>query len=85
MNIKSIWAWVIRPFTEVSPMSEVETASLPDLPPVSEAALLPMPAVVAPKPASALNTDTLKAVLTALGHDLDAVWDDAIALARKAL
>lgn len=83
MNIKSIWAWVIRPFTEESPMSEVDSAlaevtgNVVVIEPVAVAV-----AAVAPAPVS---TDTLKAVLTALGHDLDAVWDDAIALARKAL
>jgi hypothetical protein len=32
-----------------------------------------------------VNTDTLKALLKTLGHDLDAVWDEAIALAKKAV
>lgn len=40
----------------------------------------------APAPASAaLDTDKLKAILAVLGHDLEAVWDDAVALAKKAI
>lgn len=34
---------------------------------------------------AALDTDKLKAILAVLGHDLGAVWDDAVALAKKAI
>jgi hypothetical protein len=36
-------------------------------------------------PETPVDTETLKALLKTLGHDLDAVWDEAIALAKKKL
>jgi hypothetical protein len=53
---------------------------------IAEQALIAaVPAQVAPIVAAVLNTDVLKGVLLALGHDLGPVWDDAVALAKKAL
>lgn len=53
---------------------------------VAETALVAaVPAPLAPIVAAAINTDVLKGVLLALGHDLGPVWDDAVALAKKAL
>ena len=53
---------------------------------IAEQALIAaVPAQMAPIVAAVLNTDVLKGVLLALGHDLGPVWDDAVALAKKAL
>jgi hypothetical protein len=45
---------------------------------------LPMADAPVETPDVPVNTDTLKALLKTLGHDLDAVWEEAIALAKKA-
>lgn len=90
MNVlKSFLAWVTGPLKpEVVPMSEVTDSASPALAPAPAATAVPVvappPAPVAPVSPGPVSTDTLKAVLIALGHDLDAVWDDAVALARKA-
>ncbi len=53
---------------------------------IAETALIAaVPAPLAPIVAAVINTDVLKGVLLALGHDLGPVWDDAVALAKKAL
>lgn len=52
---------------------------------VETALVAAVPAPAAPIVAAVLNTDVLKSVLLALGHDLGPVWDDAVALAKKAL
>jgi hypothetical protein len=77
--IESLKAWLSGLFTTKEPVMADETnASTTDIETVAAA-----PAVEAPT--TAVNTDTLKSILSALGHDLEAVWDDAIALAKKAL
>lgn len=53
---------------------------------IAETALIAaVPVPLEPIVAAVLNTDVLKSVLLALGHDLGPVWDDAVALAKKAL
>lgn len=39
----------------------------------------------APAAPAELNVDTLKALLLALGHDIEADWEHLIALAKKAI
>lgn len=38
-----------------------------------------------PAASTELNIDTLKALLLALGHDIEADWEHLIALAKKAI
>lgn len=94
MNIlKSITAWFTGLFKKDTAMTDETQAAAVVETPVADAA--PAAVVVAPvavaEPApvavaaTPVDTDTLKSILAALGHDLDAVWDDAIALAKKAL
>lgn len=59
----------------------VAPASIALAEPAADAAKAAAPGTVIP----AVSTDTLKMILSALGHDLEAVWDDAVALAKKAL
>ncbi|MGS0735554.1 hypothetical protein ACVBEG_03110 [Pseudomonas sp. GG8] len=40
---------------------------------------------VIPVSPTELNTDTLKALLLALGHDVEADWEHLVALAKKAI
>lgn len=75
--ITSIRAWITGLFTKEPVMADETVADTT----ATEAATTP----VAEAATTALNTDTLKSILAALGHDLEAVWDDAIALAKKAL
>lgn len=96
MNIfKSITAWFAGLFKKDTAMTdETQAAAVAEAPAANAApaAVVVVPVAVA-DPATApvavvatpVNTDTLKSILTALGHDLEAVWDDAIALAKKAL
>jgi len=80
MNLfKTILAWITGPFTpEVVPMSEVTDPASPAPAPAPAAPAAPV--AVAP-----VDTDKLHAILKVLGHDLELIWDDAVALARKAL
>lgn len=64
-------------------------AAAPVAPTVSveavQAAVAQAAATEAAPASAALDTDKLKAILAVLGHDLEAVWDDAVALAKKAI
>ncbi|SED26791.1 hypothetical protein SAMN04515675_0497 [Pseudomonas costantinii] len=72
-------------------MSDETPVVVPDeapAPVVAEAApvavVVAVPVVAAPAPAvPAVNTDTLKALLLTLGHDIEAEWDHLVALAKK--
>ena len=77
--IESFKAWLSGIFTTKEPVMADET--LTDTP-ATEAATATQVIEVS---TATVNTDTLKSILAALGHDLEAVWDDAIALAKKAL
>jgi len=84
--LTSIRAWFAGLFSKETTMTEevTDTSALAaTVDPVAEtAAVVEVPVAVV---ATAVSTDTLKSILKALGHDLDAVWDDAVALAKKAL
>lgn len=86
--LKSIYAWISGPLTpekKTMPDENTEIGSAGSG--FTDAYVAAEPLVVADAPVvtePVVNTDTLKAVLAALGHDLDAVWSDAIALAKKA-
>ncbi|MEE3504848.1 hypothetical protein QN399_00975 [Pseudomonas sp. 10C3] len=81
----------LKPFIARIAKTPKEVIAMPDetvvinagdqLPPVTAAT--PMPAVQPPAAAPVLNTDTLKAVLAALGYPVPAVWDEAIAISKK--
>ncbi|MBC8786535.1 hypothetical protein [Pseudomonas fluorescens] len=85
-------AWIAKFLIEVPPMSDdtvvVDPVAAP-APVVAEAApvavVVAAPVVAAPAPAvPAVNTDTLKALLLTLGHDIEAEWEHLVALATKA-
>lgn len=44
----------------------------------------PVPVAPAAPAAPAVNTDTLKALLLTLGHDVEAIWEHVVELAKKA-
>lgn len=108
MNIlKSIWAFIKGPFTEVPAMpddliqsgttdSTAQAAALKaaainvalSLPAAGQIATdapaqISSPAVV-DVPAPDL-VETLETILKALGHELPVFWDEAVALAKKAI
>jgi hypothetical protein len=94
--IKSLWSSPVVTAVEsvveealdtVTTPVAVNTTQIPEEPQMSDDTLVTQVAPVeAPVAAPvSVNTDTLKAVLAALGHDLEAVWEDAIALAKKAV
>ncbi|OIN44526.1 hypothetical protein [Pseudomonas costantinii] len=84
-------AWIAKFFIEAPTMSDETPVVVPDeapAPVVAEAApvavVVAVPVVAAPAPAvPAVNTDTLKALLLTLGHDIEAEWDHLVALAKK--
>jgi hypothetical protein len=91
MTVNDLTASLSAPVAEV--VSAVGQALAPagealagEVAAIAEQALVAaVPASMAPIVAAVLNTDVLKGVLLALGHDLGPVWDDAVALAKKAL
>lgn len=77
--LKSSFAWLAKLFTEVPTMTDETIAAAPAAP-----AATPSPASAAAAPVEpAVNTDTLKALLLTLGHNIEAEWDHLIALAKK--
>lgn len=44
----------------------------------------PAPAAPVAPAAPAVNTDTLKALLLTLGHDVEEIWEHVVELAKKA-
>ncbi|WP_218180343.1 hypothetical protein, partial [Pseudomonas gingeri] len=79
--LNSSFAWLAKLFTEVPTMTDETTAA-----PAPAATPSPAPAAapVAAAPVEpAVNTDTLKALLLTLGHNIEAEWDHLIALAKK--
>jgi hypothetical protein len=46
--------------------------------------VIPMADTVPVAPVSEPLLDKLKAILKTVGHDVEAVWDEAVALAKKA-
>jgi hypothetical protein len=108
MNIlKSIWAFIKGPFTEVSAMPEDliqsgitdSTAQAVALNAAAMNAALSQPGagqivtgataqISAPAAVDASAPDlveTLETILKALGHELPVFWDEAVALAKKAI
>ncbi len=82
-------AWIAKFFIEVPTMSDETPVVVPaeaPAPVVAEAApvsvVVAAPVVAAPA-VPAVNTDTLKALLLTLGHDIEAEWDHLVALAKK--
>ncbi|WP_277963885.1 hypothetical protein [Pseudomonas sp. RIT-To-2] len=93
-HLYSITAWFAGLFKKDTVMTdETQAAAVVETPAAdaTPAAVVVAPVAVAAEPApvavvaTPVDTDTLKSILAALGHDLEAVWDDAIALAKKAL
>lgn len=84
--LKSFIARIAKYLTEVSAMSDetiigvdgelVEAGAVASVDAITEA----LPAIATPD-----VTETLKAILTALGHDVGNYWDEAVALAKKVL
>jgi len=78
--LKSSFAWVAKLFTEVPTMTDETTAAAPAAAPTPAPAAAP----VAEAPVEpTVNTDTLKALLLTLGHNIEAEWDHLVALAKK--
>ncbi|WP_448120067.1 hypothetical protein [Pseudomonas veronii] len=75
-------AWIAKLFVEAPVMSE--------LPVEVQAAIASSAPVVAPSNADAADPAPdliakLETILSALGHELPVFWDEAVALAKKAL
>ena len=108
MNIlKSIWAFIKRPFTEVSAMpddliqsgttdSTAQAFVLNVTAPASTASQLAAGQITTDAPAQISSpavddapapdlVETLETILKALGHELPVFWDEAVALAKKAI
>ena len=86
-------AWIAKLFVEAPVMSELPVevqnaiASSAPVVVVPEAAALIAP-VSEPEPVAAPAPDLiakLETILSALGHELPVFWDEAVALAKKAL
>lgn len=90
-------AWIAKLFVEAPSMSDDTVVVDPVAVPAPEVTVAPFvitatgPIVVTPAIAAepvapavpAVNTDTLKALLLTLGHDIEAEWDHLVALAKK--
>lgn len=70
-------AWIRNLFQK----SEVKTVA--DETQVAGQAIDPVQPVSAPTVVPTVDLTVLKGILKALGHDLDVVWADAVALAKK--
>lgn len=90
--LKSIIAWIAKPFVEAPVMSElpveVQTTIASSAPVVVVPDAAPVAQVSEPDPVAAPAPDLiakLETILSALGHELPVFWDEAVALAKKAL
>lgn len=90
--LKSIVAWIAKPFVEAPVMSElpveVQTAIASSAPVVVVPDAAPVAQVSEPAHVAAPAPDLiakLETILSALGHELPVFWDEAVALAKKAL
>jgi hypothetical protein len=79
--MKTIRAWFAKLFTKETPMAdENQTADAGTLAAVLATAAS---AAAAPAPVVITDTDRLKALLLALGHDVSVEWDHLVALSKK--
>ena len=90
--LKSIVAWIAKLFVEAPVMSElpveVQNAIASSAPVVVVPDAAPVAQVGEPAPVAAPAPDLiakLETILSALGHELPVFWDEAVALAKKAL
>lgn len=90
--LKSIVAWIAKLFVEAPVMSElpveVQVAIASSAPVVVVPDAAPVAQVSEPAPVAAPAPDLiakLETILSALGHELPVFWDEAVALAKKAL
>lgn len=90
--LKSIVAWIAKPFVEAPVMSElpveVQTTIASSAPVVVVPDAAPVAQVSEPEPVAAPAPDLiakLETILSALGHELPVFWGEAVALAKKAL
>ena len=90
--LKSIVAWIAKPFVETPVMSElpveVQTAIASSAQVVVASDVASVAQVSEPAPVAAPTPDLiakLETILSALGHELPVFWDEAVALAKKAI
>ncbi|WP_435607705.1 hypothetical protein [Pseudomonas knackmussii] len=71
---------ITRPDMNDVLLPETSAAPVPVAPVVAD----PVPVAPAAPAAPSVNTDTLKALLLTLGHDVEEIWEHVVELAKKA-
>lgn len=71
---------ITRPDMSDVLLPETSAAPVPAAPVVVD----PVPVAPAAPAAPTVNTDTLKALLLTLGHDVEEIWEHVVELAKKA-
>lgn len=77
--MKKFLDWIVSLYTQKPTEIEEPTMADPELNGTDAANIAAAPAE------APVNTDKLKELLKVLGHDVEAVWEEAVSLAKKAI